>query len=120
MFRRIGLILGIVVAVTVAVMLAGAGAAAKDAATPQKVTVLMYDFRFQLKKTLAPGKTTFTVINRGKSIHDFDILRVKNMPFIAPGKRFTYTVTLKKGKWRFICTVPRHAAFGMNGNLVVK
>ena len=106
--------------------LSGGAAVAEGVTAPQKVTVTMTDFKFKLTKasrvvkTLKAGKTTFTMLNKGKSIHDFDIVKVKNGPFIAPGKRGKYTVTLKKGTWRYICTVPRHVALGMSGKLVVK
>jgi uncharacterized cupredoxin-like copper-binding protein len=89
----------------------------------QKITVTMVDFKFRFSKPTSKwiaGKTTFTVMNKGKSIHDFDIVRVKNMPFIAPGKKFTFTVNLKPGTWRYVCTVPRHDQLGMVGNVTVK
>ena len=111
------------IAVTALVIVGGAIAArdAKEATSVQAVTVSMVDFKFRLSKTLLkPGKTTFTVYNRGKSIHDFDITKVKNMPFIAPGKKFVFTVTLKAGTWRYICTVPRHSSLGMFGKIVAK
>jgi plastocyanin len=111
------------IAVIALVIVGGALAArdSKDATSVQAVTVNMVDFKFRLSKTLLkPGKTTFTVYNRGKSVHDFDITKVKNMPFIAPTKKFVFTVTLKAGTWRYVCTVPRHAALGMTGKLVVK
>jgi uncharacterized cupredoxin-like copper-binding protein len=90
-------------------------------ATVQKVTVLMYDFRFKLSKsTVAPGKVTFTVINRGHSIHNFDLVGVHSSPFLAPGAQKTLTVTMKKGSVHYLCTVPRHAELGMVGDLTVK
>jgi uncharacterized cupredoxin-like copper-binding protein len=108
-------------AVATALALAGGATVAEGVVGPQKVTVTMTDFKFKLTKTtLKAGKTTFTAFNRGKSIHDFDIVKVKNGPFIAPGKSGKYTVTLKRGTWRIVCTVPRHAGLGMTGKLVVK
>jgi plastocyanin len=123
MKHRIALFTTAAAAVIALVIVGGALAArdSKDATNVQAVTVNMVDFKFRLSKSLLkPGKTTFTVYNRGKSIHDFDIVKVKSMPFIAPGKKFVFTVTLKAGTWRYVCTVPRHAALGMTGKIVAK
>jgi len=126
MKHRIALLTSAAVAVIALVIVGGALAAkdakdAKDATSVQAVTVNMVDFKFRLSKLLLkPGKTTFTVYNRGKSIHDFDLVKVKNSPFIAPGKKFVFTVTLKAGTWRYVCTVPRHSALGMVGKIVAK
>jgi len=82
----------------------------------------MVDFKFKFSlnaSKLKAGKYQFTVQNKGKSIHDFDIVRVHNMPFIQPGKKTTFTVTLKKGSWHYVCTVPRHDQLGMSGELIV-
>jgi uncharacterized cupredoxin-like copper-binding protein len=107
-------------AVGTAVASRAASTPQKATALPTKVTVTMYDFRFKLSLSkVKAGKTTFTVINRGKSIHDFDLIGVKNSPFLQPGKRLTFTVTLKKGTKSYVCTVPRHSELGMHGKLVV-
>ena len=117
---RIALLLTLAVAGAAALTIAGAGTAARNA-TAQKLTVLMFDFRFKLSKaTLAPGKVTITAINKGHSIHNFAIQGAKASPFLAPGTRKTFTITLKKGKYHYVCTVPRHAELGMFGDLVVK
>ena len=34
---------------------------------------------------------------------------------LKPGKSATLKVTLKKGSYKYICTVPGHASFGMKG-----
>ena len=39
---------------------------------------------------------------------------------VTKGGTSTVTVTLKKGKYRFVCTVPGHEADGMWGILTVK
>jgi uncharacterized cupredoxin-like copper-binding protein len=75
------------------------------------------EFRFTLsKKTVAKGVATFRVRNRGKLAHDFKIAG----KLVAAGKSTTLRVTLKKGKLRYLCTVPGHAAAGMRGTLTVK
>jgi len=86
------------------------------------MTVLMYDFRFKLSKpSLAVGKVTIILKNKGHSIHNFVVTGVKSSPFLAPGTQKTYTITFKKkGKFNYVCTVPRHAELGMNGTLLVK
>ena len=124
MKRRIALLAVVAVAAAMSLSIVGAAGAASgstQATKPvQKVTVLMYDFRFKFSKPkLKAGKTHFTVINRGKSIHDFDITRVHQMPFIQPGKTYKFTVTLKPGKFHYVCTVPRHDQLGMTGELTV-
>lgn len=78
------------------------------------------EFRFTLsKKTVAKGVATFRVTNRGKLGHDFKIAG-KTSKLVAPGKSTTLRVTLKKGKLRYLCTVPGHAAAGMRGTLTVR
>lgn len=106
----------------------GTGAAAASAHNVQSTTakgqtlvVVAHDFSFTLSKsTLMAGKITIIFKNKGNSIHNFDIVRSTSSPFLAPGTSKTYTVTLKKGKYHYLCTVPRHAELGMFGDLVVK
>jgi hypothetical protein len=107
-------------AAAAAFMMAGAGAAGSNT-TVQKVTVLIFDTRFKLSKpTVAPGKVTFTVINRGRAIHNFYIVGVHRSRFLAPGSRTTFTVTMKKGSFHYLCTIPDHAEYGQVGDLAVK
>jgi plastocyanin len=98
-------------------------ATASAMAAPKKVSVTLSEFKIAFTpKTFKVGdKVTFVVTNKGVTGHDFDIAGVKNMPVIAGGKKFTYTVTFKKkGKFRYVCTVPRHPELGMAGTLTVK
>lgn len=84
------------------------------------VTVIATEFKFKLSKASVPhGSVTFTVVNKGKLPHDFSISG-KKTPLIMPGKSAKLTVTLKKGKDAYKCTVPGHAAAGMKGVLTVK
>jgi uncharacterized cupredoxin-like copper-binding protein len=71
------------------------------------------------KKTVTKGKVTFKVTNKGALEHDFKI-GGKVTPKLAPGKTVSLTVTLKKGKAPYLCTVPGHAAAGMKGVITVK
>ena len=61
--------------------------------------------------------TTFTVINRGEATHDFRIAG-KRTRILNPGARATLKVTLKKGRYPYLCTVPAHWRV-MNGILNV-
>jgi plastocyanin len=47
--------------------------------------------------------------------------RVARSPLIQPDKTATLAVTFtKKGKYRYLCTVPGHAALGMRGVFAVR
>jgi uncharacterized cupredoxin-like copper-binding protein len=71
------------------------------------------------KKTTAAGATTFKVTNKGALSHDFKIGGKKTV-MLKTGKAATLKVTLKKGKYTFLCTVPGHVLAGMQGTLTVK
>jgi uncharacterized cupredoxin-like copper-binding protein len=105
-----------VVAAGAAVALAsasGAGAATSVNVTAGKPS----EFKFTLsKKTVAAGKVTFRVTNRGTVKHDLKIAG-KKTKLIAPGKSASLTVTLKRGGNRYLCTVPGHADGGMKGTI---
>ena len=78
------------------------------------------ELRFTLsKKTVAKGKVTFKVVNKGVLDHDLKI-GGKKTAILKTGKSATLTVTLKAGKSPFLCTVAGHAAGGMKGTLTVK
>jgi uncharacterized cupredoxin-like copper-binding protein len=116
--------LGIGIAVVVAALavaipaLASPAHTARASATAVKVTAT--EFKFALStKSVTHGSVTFTVVNKGKLAHDFKI-GGKKTPMLAPGKTGKVTVTLKAGKFPYICTVPGHAAAGMKGTLTVK
>jgi uncharacterized cupredoxin-like copper-binding protein len=71
--------------------------------------------KFVLDKKKAPhGKTTFKVKNVGRLKHDFWIAG-KKTKLLGHNQTATLTVTLKKGKHSYKCTVPGHAAAGMKG-----
>jgi uncharacterized cupredoxin-like copper-binding protein len=88
-----------------------AGASSKAAS----VNVTAKEYKFILSKKSAPhGKVTFHVVNKGKTSHNFKIAG-KKTAILKPGKKATLTVTLKKGKSPYVCTVDSHAKFGMKG-----
>jgi uncharacterized cupredoxin-like copper-binding protein len=70
-------------------------------------------------KSAKAGVVTFKVKNTGAIPHDFKIAG-KKTPLLGGGKSATLKVTLKKGKYAYLCTVPGHAAAGMKGVFIVK
>jgi uncharacterized cupredoxin-like copper-binding protein len=94
--------------------------AQRSHATGTAVKVTASEFKFKLStKSVKAGKVTFTVTNAGSIGHDFKI-GGKKTPVLAHGKTAKLTVTLKKGKAAYSCTVPGHAAAGMKGTITVK
>jgi uncharacterized cupredoxin-like copper-binding protein len=84
------------------------------------VSVTGKEYKFTLsKKTLRHGSVTFKFKNAGKLAHDFKIAG-KRTKIIAKGKSAApLTVKLKKGTYKYICTIPGHADQGMKGTLRV-
>jgi uncharacterized cupredoxin-like copper-binding protein len=103
------------------VLVATPALAARSHATVKRITVTASEFKFKLstKTVAAPGAVTFTVVNKGKIPHDFKIAG-KKTPLLKPGKSAKLTVTLKKGKHAYLCTVAGHATLGMKGTVTVK
>jgi uncharacterized cupredoxin-like copper-binding protein len=122
MTRKFGLLALTVVAA--AALLSALPAAARQSSAKATVVAVTAgqpsEFRFKLSKTSVPrGKVTFTVTNRGNLPHDFKIAG-KVTPLLQAGKTAKLVVTLKKGKYAYLCTVSGHAAAGMKGTLTVK
>ena len=89
----------------------------RQASTAVRVTAK--EFKFTLSRHSAPhGLVIFKVTNKGKIGHDFKIAG-KKTPLIAAGKTATLKVKLKKGTYKYICTVPTHAVLGMKGTFKV-
>jgi uncharacterized cupredoxin-like copper-binding protein len=113
------------VAVAVAALLLIPLATARDdrQATASAATVQVkggeFFFRLSTKSAAKPGKLTFVFKNIGHVLHDFKI-GGKKTPLIAPGKTATLVVSLKKGKYPYLCTVPGHAEAGMKGTFTVR
>lgn len=85
-----------------------------------KYTVTATDFKFKFAPAqFKAGANTFTLVNRGEATHDFKISGKKTR-ILNPGQRQTLTVTLKKGRYTVLCTVPGHAQLGMKNTLVVR
>ena len=90
-----------------------------NAATSTTVKVTAVEYKFKLStKTAHHGIVIFKVTNKGKIAHDFKIAG-KKTPKIGAGKSATLKVTLKKGSYKYICTIDAHATLGMKGNFKV-
>lgn len=68
--------------------------------------------------TLKPGTYTFKYTNTSGIIHNLKV-GDKTTATFATGTK-SVTVTLKKGKVAYLCSVPGHAAAGMKGTITVK
>ena len=110
----------VVAAAVLVSVLAVPALAARSHASATAVTVTATEFHFKLSRMSVPhGVVTFTIANKGALAHDFKI-GGKKTPLIGPGKSAKLSVTLKAGKFPYLCTVAGHAAAGMKGTLVVK
>jgi uncharacterized cupredoxin-like copper-binding protein len=96
------------------------GSSGRASATADQVRGKEFSFKLSTRSTGRPGKVTFNFRNVGTIRHDFRI-DGKQTALIRPGKSAKLVVTFKKpGKYRFICTVPGHAAAGMRGVFTVR
>jgi uncharacterized cupredoxin-like copper-binding protein len=99
---------------------AGARTDRQTAAAATTIQVKGGEFFFRLSsKTAKRGKATFVFKNIGHVSHDFKI-NGRKTPLISPGKTAKLVVTLKKGRYPYLCTVPGHAAAGMKGIVTVR
>jgi uncharacterized cupredoxin-like copper-binding protein len=98
---------------------ASSGSQTRAAATTVQVQGGEFFLKLSTKSIAKPGKVTFVFSNVGHVQHDFKI-DGKVTPLIAPGKKATLAVTLKKGNFPYLCTVPGHAAAGMKGSFTVR
>jgi uncharacterized cupredoxin-like copper-binding protein len=90
------------------------------AGSATSISVIGKEYRFSLSPSSArAGSVTFRFTNRGKLKHDFKIAG-KQTKIIGKGKTTTLTVKLKRGSYKYICTIPGHAAQGMKGTLRVR
>jgi uncharacterized cupredoxin-like copper-binding protein len=119
--RSLSLLLAFAISSLVLVQLASARAhgSAAAAATTVQVKGGEFFFRLSTKSITKPGKVTFVFNNIGHVAHDFKI-NGKQTPLIQPGATAKLAVTLKKGKYPYLCTVLGHAAAGMKGVLTVR
>jgi uncharacterized cupredoxin-like copper-binding protein len=103
--------LAVVVGVGASSVLAARGQTQK---TVVKVSALD-TLKFTLSRKSAPhGVVSFVVTNKGVIKHDFQIAG-KKTPLLGHNQTKILTVTLKKGKFPYKCTVDAHASAGMRG-----
>ncbi len=114
--KRILVLAGVCAAAAVPFFALSPFAGAHPAAQAKtSVTVTATEYKFKLSRKSAPhGVVVFKLVNKGVLKHDFAIAG-KKTKIIKHGKSTTLTVTLKKGKHPFKCTVDSHAKFGMKG-----
>jgi uncharacterized cupredoxin-like copper-binding protein len=96
-------------------------AAARQASVSVAVTAgRPSEFRFTLsRRSVRKGAVVFSVVNRGALPHDFKI-NGRKTPILQPGRSARLRVVFAKaGRYRYLCTVPGHAAAGMTGSLRV-
>jgi uncharacterized cupredoxin-like copper-binding protein len=96
---------------------AGGRPDARAAATTVNVTGKEFSFTLS-RKSARHGSVTFHFTNKGRIKHDFKIAGRKTK-VLRPKKSQNLTVTLKKGSYRYLCTVKGHAASGMKGTFRV-
>lgn len=84
------------------------------------VRVTGTEYRYTLSpRSVAPGTVTFRFTNRGRLRHDFKIAGRKTR-VIRPRRAATLRVRLRRGTYRYVCTVPGHADQGMKGSFRVR
>jgi plastocyanin len=101
----------------VSVAQAGDGPTARAAATT--VNVSGKEFSFTLSRSSARhGSITFRFTNKGRIGHDFKISS-KQTRVLKKGRSQSIKVSLRKGSYRYLCTVKGHASSGMKGTFRV-
>lgn len=99
----------------------GGGASAARSSATVRITVNASEFKFGLSRRSVPVGSTviFTVVNKGKLSHDFQVAG-KKVKTLNPGQKATLTVKFtKKGRFGYLCTLPGHAKLGMKGTFSV-
>jgi plastocyanin len=117
--KRFGVLVAVLLLTTIAA--ASVARAHRAQAATTTVRVSGKEFKFTLSRGSGPrGAFVFKFKNIGHIAHDFKIAG-KKTPLLQPGKSATLSVRIAKaGRYRYLCTVPGHAAAGMKGSFVVK
>jgi plastocyanin len=96
------------------------GSGSTKTANGGAITVVATDLKFDVGEIkAAPGTLTVTLVNNGAIDHTLKIAGTPLLLTTRAGKSATGTVALKKGTYKFECTIPGHAAAGMKGTVVV-
>ncbi len=84
---------------------------------PIKITVTLRDYSFTFSRKSVPKGSTviFTVVNKGATGHNMDLVGTgKRTAILAPGKSAKLTVKFPAKKTiQVVCDVPRHIQLGM-------
>ena len=98
----------------------GASTATRTA-TNGTITVGAYDLYFDVHTIqAAPGPLRVTLVNHGAVYHTLKIEGTSLKLETNAGQTATGSVRLSKGTYTFECTVPGHAAAGMQGVIEVR
>ncbi len=93
---------------------------AHASATTDRVSGKEFSFKLSAKSVKKPGTVTFRFKNAGSLEHNFHI-NGRGTPDLQPGRSAPLTVRFKhKGRYRYLCTEPGHAAAGMRGVFTVR
>jgi plastocyanin len=108
-------------AVALAAIVVPLTSAASQRTATTVVSVSGKEFKYTLSRKSAPrGAIVFKFKNVGVVAHDFKIAG-KKTPLVQPGSSATLKVKITKpGRYKYLCTVPGHAAAGMKGIFIVK
>jgi plastocyanin len=120
----------VVVAAAAAVVVLATALAAVTVAKPPRAAVVQGSQRLTLQAartafsatSLAarPGRVTVSLANHDLFWHTFTIERLGVNLDVPVGGTRTVTFTAAAGTYKFICTIPGHAAAGMRGTLIVR
>lgn len=102
------------------------GSKSDSAANLPTVEITLDDYMLMPHELKAPaGKVKIHVLNKGETPHNFTIKKLKgegaleHSPDLKKGESVDLTVTLEKGTYDTLCSLPGHASLGMTGLLVV-
>jgi uncharacterized cupredoxin-like copper-binding protein len=92
--------------------------------TPIKIAVVAREWSFKFSKASVKAGSTviFTVTNKGSQDHNLVFTTLgKHTALLGPGKSAKLKVVFKKkGRYPYICSLPRHAERGMADSFLVK
>jgi plastocyanin len=112
-------------AVAALVVVAGAGPANATAPPPARLQVAAKEFSLTLSRAkLKPGWAIVELANYGEDPHDLRLRRIggtvtRTIAIVQAGDQRSLRVNLLPGRYRLWCSLPDHAARGMQAQLVV-
>jgi plastocyanin len=93
---------------------------AHASSTKRQVSGKDFSFKLSSKSIAKPGRVAFNFNNVGHLADNFKV-NGKHTPDVQPAKTAKLVVNFKKkGKYRYICTEPGHAAAGMKGVFTIR